>query len=210
MRGEDPRRPESGLVVKLHQALQPQLAEMLFAKVVVLVEGLEDLAYLTTALQCSGRWPEFRRRGCHIVPANSKDRLISPVAIAKELDLPVFVMFDADGDEVREDRRIMHEKDNTALFALLKAEQPAFPQADVLAEDYAVWSTNVTAAVKADLGGRYDRLVQGARAHYPQEAGLGKQELFIADWLSSAYSEGKGPEVLDSTCGAILKFAAAS
>lgn len=209
VRGEDPRRPPNGLIAKLHQALQPQLAEMLFARVVVLVEGLEDVAYVTTALHCSDRWPEFRRRGCHIVPTNSKDRLVSPVAIAKELGLPVFVMFDADGDETKVERRRMHEKDNTTLLALLGSGEPAFPGANVLADDHAVWRTSLTEAVKEDLGDRYDGLVQAARTHFPQEGGLEKQELFIADWLSSAYAEGKGPQVLDSLCGAILKFASA-
>jgi len=63
VRGEDILRPIDGLVAKIHQALQPNIAEMFFARVPVLVEGLEDISYITTELHLSGNWSEFRRLG---------------------------------------------------------------------------------------------------------------------------------------------------
>lgn len=59
--GEDPQRPTQGLVAKIHQALQPGIAEMFFARVPVLVEGLEDVSYITTELHLADQWSEFRR-----------------------------------------------------------------------------------------------------------------------------------------------------
>jgi len=96
--GEDEQRQIEGLVAKIHQALQPGIAEMFFARVPVLVEGLEDVSYITTELHLSGQWSEFRRLGCHLIPANGKDKLIKPLAIAREMGIPVFTIFDADGD----------------------------------------------------------------------------------------------------------------
>ena len=46
--GEDRQRRIEGLVAKIHQALQPGIAEMFFARVPILVEGLEDVSYITT------------------------------------------------------------------------------------------------------------------------------------------------------------------
>ncbi len=59
--GEEQRHRIEGLVAKIHQALQPGIAEMFFAHTPILVEGLEDISYITTALHISGLWPEFRR-----------------------------------------------------------------------------------------------------------------------------------------------------
>lgn len=62
---------------------------MFFAGAPVLVEGLEDVSYITTELHLSGQWSEFRRLGCHLIPVNGKDKLIQPLAIALELGFPV-------------------------------------------------------------------------------------------------------------------------
>ncbi len=80
--GDDPSRKLEGLIAKIHQALRPHIAEMFFARVPILVEGLEDASYITTALHHFGQWSEFRRLGCHIIPVNGnrlkKEVLLSP------------------------------------------------------------------------------------------------------------------------------------
>lgn len=147
---------------------------MFFARVPVLVEGLEEVSYITTELHLSNQWSEFRRLGCHLVPVNGKDKLIQPLAIAVELCVPVFVVFDADGDTTREDHRIKHERDNHALISLLGAGHIDFPAAHVCGGNHAIWQTNLTDVVKADFGANYDRLVNAARINYAQEGGLEK------------------------------------
>lgn len=208
-RGEDQRRPIEGLVAKIHQALQPNIAEMFFARVPVLVEGLEDVSYITTELHLSGRWSEFRRLGCHLIPVNGKDKLIQPLAIAVELGLPVFTIFDADGNTVREDHRIKHELDNRAIITLMGEGHAPFPAADVMGAKYAIWSTNLGDAVKADFGDQYDRLKEGARHIYSHEGGLEKHDLFIAEWLTTAHGEGLTSPTMQRLCTAILDFARA-
>lgn len=140
---DDASRRLEGMIAKIHQALRPHIAEMFFTQVPVLVEGLEDASYITSELHLAGQWTEFRRLGCHIIPVNGKDKLVQPLAIARELSIPVFVVFDADGDTVRADHRTKHERDNMALIRLLGATCGPFPAANVICTDHAIWSTNL-------------------------------------------------------------------
>lgn len=205
--GEDQQRRIEGLIAKIHQALQPGIAEMFFARVPVLVEGLEDVSYITTELHLSGQWSELRRLGCHLIPVNGKDKLIQPLAIAVELGLPVFTVFDADGDTQRPDHRTKHERDNRALLSLLGEAHASFPAANVIAANHAIWQTNLGDAVKADFGANYERLTNAARVSYAYEGGLDKHDLFIAEWVTAARSEGLASPTLERLCNAILEFA---
>lgn len=204
--GEIPNARINGLVAKIHQALQPNIAEMFFARVPILVEGLEDVSYITTELHLSNRWSEFRRLGCHLIPVGGKDKLIQPLAIALELDLPVYVIYDADGDTARPDHRIKHERDNKAILNLLGSPNDPFPAADILSANYTIWAHNLTKVVKNDFGADYQRITDMARVHYAQEAGLEKNDLFIAEWLSLAHNEGLRSPSLANLCESILQF----
>lgn len=204
---QDASMPLQGLLAKIHQALQPHVAEMFFTKLPILVEGLEDVAYITSALHLYGDWNEFRRLGCHLIPVGGKDKLIQPLAFARELEIPFFLVFDADGNTTREDHRIKHERDNRALMSLLPIHSNPFPTANIFGNDHAIWTTNLGDAVKADFGAEYSRLTNSARNRYSNEGGLEKHEMFIADWMSDAAGEGLTSNTLSRLCASILNFA---
>ena len=207
-KGEDQARRIDGLVAKIHQALQPGIAEMFFAHTPILVEGLEDVSYITTQLHLSGLWYEFRRLGCHIIPVNGKDKLIQPLAMAVELGLPVFVVFDADSDTVREDHKVKQEKDNRALMTLLNIQGAPFPVGNILGANHNIWQTNLTKTVKSDFSeADYSRLVEAARTNYAHEGDLEKNHLFITEWVAAAHNEGLRSATLNNLCNAILDFA---
>ena len=96
--GEQPTEPE-GTLAKIHQALQPVLNEMFFTRRLILVEGMEDVAYLLAYFNLLEKSEDYRRMGCHIVPANAKSELLRPLAIAKHMGIPTYVIFDADADK---------------------------------------------------------------------------------------------------------------
>jgi energy-coupling factor transporter ATP-binding protein EcfA2 len=205
--GEDIQRPIEGLVAKIHQALQPSIGEMFFTKVPVLVEGMEDVSYITTELHLSGLWNEFRRLGCFLVPANGKDKLIQPLAIAVELGMPAYVIFDADGNTQRADHRVKHERDNRALQTLLGTTIDPFPGADIWGANHIIWKNSLTDAVRSDFGTHHARLTEAARQHYALEGGLEKHDLFIADWLVAARDENLASPTLARLCQAIIGYA---
>ena len=71
---------------------------MFFAPTVILVEGLEDVAYLHAYFILTDQMGDFRRLGCHIVPTNGKENLILPLAISKRLGLRTFTVCDSDSN----------------------------------------------------------------------------------------------------------------
>ncbi len=204
--GKDTDRPIEGMVAKIHQLLQPGIAEMFFAHIPVLVEGIEDVSYITTELYLSGLWCEFRKLGCHLIPVNGKSKLIQPLAIAAELELPVFVIFDADGDK-KDAQRVSQEQDNRALISLLELTCDPFPRDSIWGNNHAIWPTNLTEIVKADFGSHYTRVTDAVRVNFAQEPGLEKNDLFIAEWLSKGHSENLSSSTLTTLCKSIIDYA---
>lgn len=206
--GQTPRNRNAGLIAKIHQSLQPGISEMFFAKVPILVEGLEDVSYITTYLHLSDRWPEFRRLGCYLIPVHGKDKLIQPIAMALELNTPFFVVFDADGNTTREDHRRRQQLDNHAIISLLGMEIDDFPSCITVEANCVIWPENMGAAVKSDFQeDQYNTHVEQARQVYHHEGGLEKHDLFIAEWLTSAYGDGFRSNTLEMLCDGILEYA---
>lgn len=148
-------KPE-GIRAKIHQNLQSNLNEMFFTERLILVEGLEDVAYITTYMQLTNRWDEFRRLGCHIIAADGKDRIIQPLAIATALGIPTFVVFDSDShtygtidlatdpEGKRAARRPMHVRDNNAILRLCGIPTPdPFPAATLFHPNVIMWHSEI-------------------------------------------------------------------
>ena len=132
--GKAPTRP-GGMEAKIEQEMQGQMNELFFAQVPVLVEGLEDIAFISTYMELFDFMDEFRSLGGHIVQCQGKSHLIQAVAICNALSLPCFVVFDADGDtpldtpERSTGRRQQHERENATLFKLMGVANPEpFPK----------------------------------------------------------------------------------
>jgi hypothetical protein len=182
---------------------------MFFTKILILVEGLEDVSFITTQFHVSGKWEEFRQLGCHIVPANGKDKLIRPLAIAQELGIRTYLVFDADGNQ--EGSKQYHEPDNKALMTLLglPTDSP-FPTSHQIENTYAIWVNDMGDAVDGGFDGvDVCPYKEKARLRHGQEKGLGKNDFFIADWVTAAYLDGHESKTLRDLCDRILKFARA-
>lgn len=204
--GEQPKRPE-GVLAKIHQALQPSLNEMFFTPRLVLVEGLEDVAYIAAYLNLIGRWEDYRRAGCHVVPANGKSEMLRPLVIAKHMCIPTFVVFDADAEKPdRNGSRAKHEKDNKALLTLLgrSAENP-MPMATLWGAGFVMWHSDIGAIVRDDVGvAAWDEAQTEADKHYGHVGDLRKNALHIGMVLAYAWNAGKRSPHLERLCCAIL------
>ena len=77
--GEQPTEPE-GTLAKIHQALQPVLNEMFFTRRLILVEGMEDVAYLLAYFNLLEKSEDYRRMGCHIVPDERQERITTTIS----------------------------------------------------------------------------------------------------------------------------------
>jgi putative ATP-dependent endonuclease of the OLD family len=202
-----------GAMAKIHQALQPGLNEMFFTQRLILVEGLEDLAYLMSWLSLLDRMEEFRRLGCHIVPVHGKSELLRPLIIAQGLEIPVYVLFDADGDKIEKaERKKDHERDNLGLLKLLGADEAqVFPSSVYHGANWTIFPSDFGAIVDADiveaLGKEgFSKIKNESLMAFENEKGLGKNYMQIGVKLAKTFEAGCNPSSLEDICGRLLSF----
>jgi putative ATP-dependent endonuclease of the OLD family len=210
---------ETGTVMKVHQVLQPSINEMFFASVLILVEGQEDVAYITAYMELLDQTEEFRRLGCHIVPmpTSGKGYLTQPLVIAKKLSIPTFVVFDSDAHNLdkleKNGNKNKHDNQNCALLRLCGVTNPdPFPKSHFWGKDVVMWWSEIGAVAAADYGKGWSELQDRVRKKYDSVGveGLNKNSLFIGYTLATAWDEGKRFPSFDKLCNSILEFARAS
>lgn len=208
-RGEKPIKA-TGQLAKIHQTLQPGLSEMFFASRIVFVEGLEDTAYLTTYLYLLGLWDEYRRLGCHLIPTDGKSEMLQPLAVAKCLHIPAFVVFDSDGDKPdKSGSKEKHRKDNSAILSLCGVPNPEpFPAATFWGDTVVMWHFDIGQVVEQEIGkADWDDFRSEADAKYGHAGNLRKNMLHIASSLNLAWEAGKKSLSLQKACENIMEFA---
>lgn len=199
---------ESGMLAKLYPSLNPRVNEMFFCKVLVLTEGIEDVAYITSHLILNGNMIEFRRYGCHIVPVGGKSEIIKPLAMAKLLKIPVFVVLDADTDRIKPDEVTKHKNDNKAILSLLGYESENEWPADTLwKNNLTIWKTNITDLVKNELGDKWERHLDTACAYYGNAGGLKKNPLVISRALENGWNDNVRSALLTRLAENIVTYA---
>jgi putative ATP-dependent endonuclease of the OLD family len=204
--GEPPPKKLERIRARLHQELQPLLNEIFFSPIVVLVEGLEDIAYITTHLHLSGKWDAFRKHGCHLVPAGGKSHMPFSLSVMKLLEIPFFAVWDADA---LARNRAQHEKENKAILLLCgEGALDPFPATHTFAPNHTLWAENLSQAVDADLAGTdWEKLKEAYRIELGQPGGLEKNTMFLSETLTRAYEKHLVSSSLEKLCANILTFA---
>lgn len=198
---------ESGMVAKLYPSLNPVVNEMFFCKKLILVEGHEDIAYISSYLLLTGAMTEFRRHGCHIVPVEGKNKLIKPLAMAKLLDIPTFVVYDSDTDKTTEYEVPKHKKDNKAILSLKNyTDVDEWLASTVIKDDLTAWQTNLTNEIINELGQDLKKYEDESAAFYGNAGGLKKNPLAIAKSLELAWNEGIKSQILIDLTARIIEF----
>lgn len=205
VRGTKPL-PFDAHMAKLHQALQPQINEMFFSSGVVLVEGIEDAAYINSWLVLTGLYDEFRRKGYHIVQVAGKDKLISPTVVANLLGLKKFVVFDSDSDAEPEYLQ-SHRSDNTALLKALGAhDHDPLPEETVWNDTFVQWSTNFGKIVESEVERlAWDRAFGKARRELGNPRGdFKKNPILIGHLLAELYADRVSIPSLQKLCEKLI------
>lgn len=204
-KGQKPMRP-TGAMAKISQILQPSLNELFFAQRLVLVEGLEDAAYIHSWLSLTDRWDIFRARGVHIVPVQAKHALLQPLLIAKGLEIPVFTIFDSDTGT---DRQAEHERDNIALLRALGGDVTTpFPTMTIWTDQFVAWSTNFGEVVQSELDpDAWKAANDFASAECGMAKDLGKNSLHIGARLAWLWEKKLTSPSLDQLCEKVISFA---
>ncbi len=208
--GEQIRTP-SGSMAKIHQALQPSLSEMFFTRCLVLVEGLEDIAYLTSYALLSGQDEILRAAGVHFVPTNKKSEMIQPLLIATRLGIPVFAVFDSDAAKPERNgngSRNKAKKDNKALLSIsgFPKENP-LPKNDVWKDNLIMWADDIGSVVKKDAGEAWSRHLDLVRSELGHVKDLEKNMICIGRTMACCWDDGQRFETLEKAIKAIIRFA---
>ena len=206
--GNRPIKPE-GQLARIHSALQTVISEMFFTRRLVLVEGIEDEAYLLSYFDLLGKSDEFRRLGCHIVRVNGKSQLLQPLAIAKHMAIPTYVVFDADANKSdKNGSRAKDAKDNKAILTLSgNPHETPMPDETVWGRDITMWHSDIGSIVADDIGSDWERIKVDAAMHFGSVGNLRKNVLHIGASLALAWEEGKKSCHLIRLCTRILNLA---
>ncbi len=214
----EPLKEDSAMLSKVHQALQPALNEMFFTQRLVLVEGLEDVAYIHSWLVLTERWEAYRRSGCHVVPVNGKSEMIRPIIIAQGLGVPVFAVVDADGDKINKpENRTRHHRDNLALIRLFKGdENNLFPIAPVWLDNFVLWPSDLADTLKREFivalgvqgAEQFEHMHNRACEECGHAGDLAKNAVYIGNLVTSLKEAGVTSKSLDQLCERIIVFGA--
>lgn len=213
-RGEKPSKP-TGTALKLSQTLQPNINEMFFANSIVLVEGIEDEAYISGYLVLLDMWERYRKTGTQIIVTNGKGRMWSPLAVAQEFKIPAFCIFDADADKCGcPDNKKRHEKDNRTLLNLMAAASaPAFPDPSSFQSAFIMWKDDIATEIAQELGkAKWDDYRSKVKNSLgaADVADVYKTPPYINGLLEKLWDDGIKIETLRKVCEAIIVFAEAA
>ena len=198
----------TALMAKIETIMQPTQSELFFSSVPVLVEGGEDIAYIATYMELAGLWQEFRQYGCHFIQTASKTNMSRPLAIAQELKIPTFCVFDSDmpGDAANKDKNI---RDNTCLLNLC-GTTPIPTEWDQSYEykNAAVFSPCLSAVVQKDIGlSQWQAASQACQNQYGLSGVGEKTPDLIAAILGNLWERSLKSQSLLNLCKKILEYA---
>ena len=190
------------------QVMQPSQRELFFCKVAVLVEGIEDVAYITTHLHLMNQWDNFRKFGCHFIVTGGKTNASRPLAIAKTLNIPTFLIFDSDGPKEND----QHKKNNTCLLKLCGFEnEDPLPTECLFKENVVMWKSTIGKVVKEDIEEQcWDTAFKNVKndLNIPNDTTFSqKNSHAIAATLEKLYGDNKKSNSLEKLCTHLLEFA---
>jgi hypothetical protein len=200
--------PESGILAKLYPTLNPTINEMFFCNILILTEGIEDVAFLSTYMLLTNNYSNFRKCGCHIVPVGGKSEIIKPLAMAKILGIPCFVILDADTNKTNLSEVTQHKQDNKCIQELLDCTKvDEWPNDNIFGKNFAIWKTTLADTVKDEFKDKWEKYKGQAEKYYGYAGGLNKNPLLIARILESAWSDNVVSPVLSTLCQKIVDYA---
>ncbi len=202
--GEKPQLP-SKTIASIEQIMQPSQRELYFSRVAVLVEGLEDVGFLSAHLVITDRWRDFRRLGCHFITTGGKNAMSRPLAIAKELCIHTYAIIDGDTKTPGNQKR-----DNNCILTLcdLSSADP-MPKTPAYHQNCTVWHTSLANVVESEVGQKkWEQTANHVRQTMGFIGSSSKNKMFIACILDQLFQEDKFvSNAMTEVANRILAFA---
>ncbi len=132
----------STLELRLQTLMTPWLSEGFFADVAVLVEGQEDRAAILGVATALGH--DFESMGISVLPCMGKRSLDRPTAIFRELQIPVYVIWDSDYGKAAK------AEDNHRLLRLF--DKPIEDWPEKVTEEFACFKQTLHETLRTEIG----------------------------------------------------------
>lgn len=203
-----PRTPTATMAA-VAQVMQPSQSELYFSKLPILVEGTEDIAFVSTHLKLSGRWNEFRKLGCHFVVCGGKNPMSRPLAIAIGLNLPCFVLTDADADKCDDkEKKEANERDNGCLLRLCGHDVAPIPDDTYWFPSMVLWKTRILDEIRAELTPAiWDQAESDVRSRDGLQGGIPrKNPILVAATVEHLWAQDRKSALLEKLCDSIILF----
>lgn len=201
LKGEKPHADLATLSA-LAQRFIPTLAELYFSKYVVFVEGLEDVAILTAALERKSLWLEFIASGGNIIAVGGKSSMLCPAVICNGLEIPFFCILDRDNKPIT---------DNNAdcVMNLCGEPNPSLIDGEIFFGSRVIaWPKTIQATLADSLdAGEWDRVFSATCQKIGAVEGTaGKNGYILRLTLNQLAAAGKWPAVLDKSAELVIAF----
>lgn len=206
--GEEPSKPTE-VMAAVEQIMQPSQSELFFCRVPILVEGPEDVAFISTYLQYKDKWNVFRRLGCHFVVCNGKTNMSRPLAIANGFKLPAFLVFDGDCDKAKGESEEGNKRDNGCILKLAGIKSDPIINEPLYCDNLIMWDTRILDVIKSAVGNEvWDKEERRSREVYKLQEGVRqKNPILIAAITESLLSSGVSIKPLELTVEKIITYA---
>jgi putative ATP-dependent endonuclease of the OLD family len=205
----EPPIGEAAALASLEPFFQPELNEAFFCGKLVLVEGLEDKALLTTALSFAGKFQEFVRNGGHIIGTNGKGGFINMIALARGFHTPVFAIFDGDtGCAAAAVESTKRQNEKLARLLGRNVDTCSWPAADIFESEVIIWKNHIQDALQRDYDEWYDDVKAVCVAFGWAYDRLQKNPAVLSRTLEDVLNRGTKIPCLAAAADSIMKFAA--
>ena len=140
---------------RLQTIMTPWMNEGFFADIVVLVEGEDDRTVILGMARSMNL--DFDGNGISVIPCSGKDNIARPYAIFRQLDIPVFVVWDGDfGD------KSANPNGNISLLRILGQPEEDWPS--FIRDDCACFKRNLEKTLQEEIGhSLFDQLLSQAQ-----------------------------------------------
>jgi len=206
--GEAPKYTSSRIAC-IEQVMQPSLKELFFTPMAIMVEGIEDVAYILTYIELMDLSDEFRKHECQFIMTGGKTNMSRPLAIAKAFNIKSFIVFDGDTDKTEQEEITKNKKDNTCLLKL-----SGFGEVDPLSTSnkfekcLTMWTTNIRKEVISEIKNEvWEKAINNVKNEHGWQGVGGQNCLLIAATLENLWNNGTKITCLQQVCNNIIKFA---
>lgn len=207
------------LTHRLHSIMTPLINEGFFADAVVLVEGDDDFAAITGMARAMNH--DLESIGISVIPVSGKPSLDRPAVIFREFGIPVYILWDGDGDHGTTvgmcptcgkslDRK-PDPADNRRLLRIVGKpveDWPTYQEAHSCC-----FKRDLETTLKTEIGDAlFDKLLTECQSDFaiPKRKHAVKNPTVIAAIIERAQKAGKTCKTLENVVHSILALAGAS